>query len=913
MKIASSTLSSVLAIALAAGTLHAQCGGFVTDPDQGLTTPFPFVFGNITTTTQWDPDGVGPLEPWLVLGGSHGLIGTVTSLSIAAWDGQRWHSFGSGFANPALVRSLASNDGTLYAAIEGASSSLGPVARWTGSQWQRADQPSSVSRSSALSLTSHQGSLFAAGFLSPPGSSVPTSLLARLDGDQWTLLGPISPSRAVTPRLLSTSTDLLLFGIPTVVTPSGTVAINNAARWDGQTWQTLGQGLNGTVRDAIVFNGEVYAVGSFTASGDIPLAGIARFDGTQWVQVGDGTPGQGFTLAEINSALHVVANNAQGVQQVYRLEGQSWVRIDNVTSSLFPFPVSAGSLFAQDLVEYQGAPVFLGLFQERFPGSAPNGPLNGVFVAPLQPDGTFTTYLPLSGGFNSTAITHAVEWNNSIVASGNFRRAGLAPSRGIARWDGRDWSAMPPIPSGDVGFSPRIDALGDRLFAAFTSAQTNTEATTSLLELINGQWQPRATLAGMPLPPSARTSIFGVIDYQGLPLFHGTFNRVDSQPASGLARLTSGQLEPLTIPGLTSAIVLDAVAEGQTLILTGLFFANNQLFTLARWDGGTTLSLFEPTQSPSATHRGLFTHNGATFAYGSYQRPQGFVSGFARVTDQGLADLVPMPTPPVGTFPTAPLSAWNVFSYNGRIWTSLPVAGPFVGSSVTIDSILYELLPDNTWVQRSPRVTPALVGALGTSGVTSSNAFPIAFANELHLFGSFSAADGVPAVNWARFSPEGVPGAVLPDSISRIPCGETLTIDAVVPRGYQGLSFAWSRDDQPLAPSDRVLGVDTPTLSIINAQPSDSGVYTLTITNGCTPPASTTTSVIVTVGSGTTCDLCPECAADFDRDGGVTSADIGAFFTTFEHGQTCADIDADGSVTAADVAAFFDTFQRGGC
>jgi hypothetical protein len=909
MKIASSTLTSVLAIALAAGTLHAQCAGFVTDPDQGLTAPFPFAVYRVTATTQWDPDGVGPLEPWLVLGGPYGLIGTATSPGIAAWDGHRWHSFGSGFANSPFVRSLASVGGTLYAAADFGTSPLGPVARWTGSQWQRVGQRMNVGVALACSLVSHQGSLYALGSFGFSLDGVTQSgNLARLDGDQWTLPGPPSSGVIISPFLLSTGDDLVMLGIANLETQTGTLAIRNAARWDGQTWQTLGQGLNGIVRDAIAFNGEVYAVGTFTASGATAVRGVARFDGTHWVQVGDASLTSVDAIAEIDNTIHVLSSVA-GLQRVFRLQGQSWVPINPVISAPFSRPAL---LNAVDFLEYQDSIVFGGRIVDTEP-PAFGGTIDGVFRAPLQPDGTFTTYVRLSGGFNSTAITHAVEWNNSIVASGNFQRAGLAPARGIARWDGREWSAMPPLPPGNLDANPRVDALGDRLFAAFTSAQTNTEATTSLLELINGQWQPRATLAGMPLPPSARTSIFGVIDYQGLPLFHGTFNRVGSQPTLGLARLRDGQLEPFTIPGVASRTVLDAIAEGQTLTIAGLFFANNQLFTVARWDGASTLSLLEPVGTLVTPHRGLFTHNGATFVYGSFQRPEGTVFGVARLTDQGLTDLVPMPTPPVETHSSTPLSAWTVFSYNGHIWTSLPVAGPVVGSTVTGDSILYQLLPDNTWAQRSARIAPTLLGALRTSSLVASNAFTVEFANELHLFGSFSAADGVPAVNWARFSPEGVPAAILPDAISRIPCGETLTIDAVVPRGYQGLSFAWSRDDQPLAPSDRVLGVDTPTLSIINAQPSDSGVYTLTITNGCTPPASTTTSVIVTVGSGTTCDLCPECAADFDRDGGVTSADIGAFFTTFEHGQTCADIDADGSITAADVAAFFDTFQRGGC
>jgi uncharacterized membrane protein len=58
---------------------------------------------------------------------------------------------------------------------------------------------------------------------------------------------------------------------------------------------------------------------------------------------------------------------------------------------------------------------------------------------------------------------------------------------------------------------------------------------------------------------------------------------------------------------------------------------------------------------------------------------------------------------------------------------------------------------------------------------------------------------------------------------------------------------------------------------------------------------------------------CPVCAADFDQDGGVTGADIEAFFVAFESGGACGDTDQDGGITGADIEAFFTAFEAGGC
>lgn len=75
----------------------------------------------------------------------------------------------------------------------------------------------------------------------------------------------------------------------------------------------------------------------------------------------------------------------------------------------------------------------------------------------------------------------------------------------------------------------------------------------------------------------------------------------------------------------------------------------------------------------------------------------------------------------------------------------------------------------------------------------------------------------------------------------------------------------------------------------------------------------TSRRIVFTPTQGPCIPVCPPCAADFDQDGGVTGADIGAFFAEFEQGLSCADIDADGGVTGADIGAFFQAFEAGGC
>jgi hypothetical protein len=57
----------------------------------------------------------------------------------------------------------------------------------------------------------------------------------------------------------------------------------------------------------------------------------------------------------------------------------------------------------------------------------------------------------------------------------------------------------------------------------------------------------------------------------------------------------------------------------------------------------------------------------------------------------------------------------------------------------------------------------------------------------------------------------------------------------------------------------------------------------------------------------------PPCPADFNQDGGVDGADVGAFFEAWEQGESGADINQDGGVDGSDVAAFFGFWELGGC
>ena len=56
---------------------------------------------------------------------------------------------------------------------------------------------------------------------------------------------------------------------------------------------------------------------------------------------------------------------------------------------------------------------------------------------------------------------------------------------------------------------------------------------------------------------------------------------------------------------------------------------------------------------------------------------------------------------------------------------------------------------------------------------------------------------------------------------------------------------------------------------------------------------------------------CSECPSDFNCDGGVDGADIGAFFEAWEAGDSTGDLNQDGGVDGSDVDSFFERWEAG--
>ncbi|MCC7302461.1 MAG: T9SS type A sorting domain-containing protein [Bacteroidia bacterium] len=95
-------------------------------------------------------------------------------------------------------------------------------------------------------------------------------------------------------------------------TSAGGNSASNIAVWDGVQWSTLGNGINGPVYSLTIQNGSLYAGGAFSAAGSVSANNIAKWDGSQWSDVSGGRNDEVYALAVYNNELYAGGNFTGG-------------------------------------------------------------------------------------------------------------------------------------------------------------------------------------------------------------------------------------------------------------------------------------------------------------------------------------------------------------------------------------------------------------------------------------------------------------------------------------------------------------------------------------------------------------------------------------------------------------------------
>ncbi|MDD2237767.1 MAG: choice-of-anchor D domain-containing protein, partial [Kiritimatiellae bacterium] len=218
---------------------------------------------------------------------------------IAQWDGVNWTNMDSGFQGKVWMIE-DSPDGTIYAGGEfnytGITNLTYKLAKWDGTHWTNVGGGFN-STVYSMAFDANSNAYVGGGFTASSSHNV--GRVARWDGANWTNIFLQSGTNSYgfnngVYAIARGTNGMMYFGgnFTNAVTPSGDVAVNHVAQFDGTNIMPMGNGFGGliTVNSLeLDNNGVLYAGGSFFEfSGGYYMSRIAKWDGVNWTNVGEG-------------------------------------------------------------------------------------------------------------------------------------------------------------------------------------------------------------------------------------------------------------------------------------------------------------------------------------------------------------------------------------------------------------------------------------------------------------------------------------------------------------------------------------------------------------------------------------------------------------------------------------------------
>jgi hypothetical protein len=272
------------------------------------------------------------------VGGDFTSIGGVSARRIAHWDGHRWTALGSGL-DDGIVHAIAVSGSDVY--VGGTFTTAGGVrvnriAKWDGRAWSALGQGISGCTDSYCSSTVYAigvdaGKIYVGGQFTKAGEVVANGI-AKWDGNRWAPLANgvhMGQRDGVVMTLVVNGGNVYVGGR---FTSANEVAAYNIARWDGNYWFALAGGIRGDrerVKAIGISGSDLYAIGAFTTAGGKPAHNIAKWNGRDWLLPEILAEKDVWAIAVSGSDIYLSGNSFRipgggRVKGIVRWNGRSW-------------------------------------------------------------------------------------------------------------------------------------------------------------------------------------------------------------------------------------------------------------------------------------------------------------------------------------------------------------------------------------------------------------------------------------------------------------------------------------------------------------------------------------------------------------------------------------------------------------
>jgi trimeric autotransporter adhesin len=388
----------------------------------------------------------------LYAAGNFTNIGGVNARRAARWNGSQWEPLGEGIT-PNVFDAVLNGSELLVCGNfinAGSTASVACIARWDGSQWHALNTGRQNGMNLPVGLVVafdvFNDSLYAGGTFTGAGPLI-RNRIARWDGNAWSSLGDgiIGPTAHRVRAITHMGNDLYAGG---TFTNAGGIIASNIARWDGSTWHALGSGVNSNVHAMADFAGTLLVGGAFTRAGGVPANRLAQWNGSTWSEA-----------TSVNSNVNAIMIRPDGLPVI----GGLFTMVQGAPANkvaIFTWGAGWHGLGA-NVMAPGGSVTALAMMGEDLyiGGSFVVSSINATNIVKVSAAGGWSA---LGGGVIGRGTTLPINAlavrGHELFAAGTITNAGGVEVRAMARWDGTNWHAMGSGFERDPG-DPTLSAL----------------------------------------------------------------------------------------------------------------------------------------------------------------------------------------------------------------------------------------------------------------------------------------------------------------------------------------------------------------------------------------------------------------------------------------------------------------------
>ena len=274
-----------------------------------------------------------------------------------------------------------------------------------------------LSLGGAVVVEPFEGDLVAAGFATGiEGDKV--GLISRWDGDTWQAMG--EGTTHWVQGLVQYDGQLIAVAEPVIYSETDRDTLTCVVAWDGSDWVDLGFGKDGDFRAVTVWDNKLVVGGHFDTAAGVPAKCVAVWDGANWSGLGEGLTGRVQALLEFEGDLYAggdfqATGDGTPINYIARWNGASWEQV--------------GTGFSREvccLFIYDG---------KLTAGGRLGAPLSSVAAW----DGA--AWSRVGDGTDLYRVRALTEFQGELIAGGQY---------GIRRFDGANWLPTIAPSTGDL-------------------------------------------------------------------------------------------------------------------------------------------------------------------------------------------------------------------------------------------------------------------------------------------------------------------------------------------------------------------------------------------------------------------------------------------------------------------------------